>query len=116
MKREDPADTVHYESIMKRINGPTINGKPVQLGIHFVPTAFEHWFRGAFADTPEQGAQYIYRCARDGGKDSLVFEYLEATGDKEWTPQTFMKAALLVLERTARITSDPESVEVPRGT
>ncbi len=28
MKKEDPADTIHYESIMKE-RGPTLNGKPI---------------------------------------------------------------------------------------
>lgn len=60
-------------------------------------TAFEKWFRHNFEGCPQAGASYLINCCMNGAKDSVAWEWLKKTGDKTFTPETFVKAAKLIL-------------------
>lgn len=59
-------------------------------------SAFEKWFTINFKENIEVGADYIIHCA-NGSSDSVVWEYLDKTGDKQYTRETFIKAAKLIM-------------------
>jgi hypothetical protein len=60
-------------------------------------TAFAKWFHREFASDPELGAIYLFQMAFEttGG---YAWEYLEKTGDKQYTRDIFRKAAKLILQ------------------
>jgi hypothetical protein len=51
-----------------------------------------------FADHPDKGARYLAQLISDAPKDSFIWEYLHATGDKGYTIETFEKIAKAILE------------------
>lgn len=61
-------------------------------------SAFEKWFHINFKENIPAGAQYLYQCAAEGPADSIVWQWLDKTGDKTYSVETFVKAAKLILE------------------
>jgi hypothetical protein len=60
--------------------------------------AFINWFKQTFKDRKDEGISHLISLAGDG---SGVWDYLERTGDKEYTFDTFSKAYdLLMAENT----------------
>jgi len=59
-------------------------------------TAFAKWFYGEFNSDPAAGANYLANLAFNSS-GGVAWEYLEKTGDKNYTPETFLKAANIVL-------------------
>lgn len=59
--------------------------------------AFHAWFHLNYATSLEAGAEYLYHCARVGPRDSVVWDLLQRTGDEEYTSDSFIKAAQLIL-------------------
>lgn len=61
------------------------------------PTAFARWFYKNFADNPQKGAAYLFGMCGKGMLGDVGWEYLKRTGDKEYSINTFIKAAELIL-------------------
>ena len=61
-------------------------------------SAFEKWFQINFRENVTEGAQHLFECCRDGGSDSVAWDWLDKTGDKQFSNETFIKAAKLILE------------------
>jgi hypothetical protein len=59
--------------------------------------AFEAWARERYADNVHALAGYLMACCYEGPRDSVAWDYLEATGDTAYTADTFIRAAELVL-------------------
>jgi hypothetical protein len=58
--------------------------------------AFEAWLKqNRF--TVRQTAALLFDYAKEGDMDNAAWFYLERTGDKAYTPATFLKAARLAL-------------------
>ena len=64
--------------------------------------AFHAWFHLNFANHIEEGAEYLLRCAHVGSKDSVVWDVLQRTGADEYSWDTFMKAAQLMLQEAKK--------------
>lgn len=63
-----------------------------------VPRGFRMWVKQCLKDDREQLAAYLYDCAMNGPKDSLVWDLLEEVGDPTFNGETFRKAADVVLK------------------
>lgn len=61
--------------------------------------AFETWFKSAYKDNPQGGAEYIMYCIFHGPKDSVAWDYLKQTKETAYTKETFLKAANLILDK-----------------
>ena len=62
-------------------------------------TAFSSWFKRNFKDNVDDGARYLFGMAYGiGAPSSIVWDYLEKTGDKNYNEETFLKAAKLILD------------------
>lgn len=72
--------------------------KPIDISGMKYRDAFHAFFHSNFADNLEEGAMYLFQCAATGGPDNLIWAFLERTGDKNYTPDTFRKAAQLILD------------------
>lgn len=60
-------------------------------------SAFEKWFTLNFKENIEVGADYIVHCCAHGPSDSVVWDYLDKTGDRQYTRETFIKAAKIIM-------------------
>jgi hypothetical protein len=60
------------------------------------PIAFEGWLKQNAVSVSE-AALILSEYARTGDSDNLVWYYLELTGDKTYTPETFIKAARIAV-------------------
>lgn len=60
--------------------------------------AFIKWFQKSYSSCMEEGAMFLAQMAFHSTSHSPVWEYLEKTGDKEYTKETFLKASKLILE------------------
>ena len=59
--------------------------------------AFNQWFKNQYEQSPESAISYLFDCCLKQ-PDSVVWEYLQKTGDTEFTPETFHKAAQLIIK------------------
>lgn len=59
--------------------------------------AFFKWFKKSFSGNPEDGAKYLVACAREGKTDSIIWDLLKATGEKEYSEKTFLRASMIAL-------------------
>ncbi len=62
-------------------------------------TAFFLWFKREYSRRPiEEGAAYLYKCARDGRSDTnMVWDYLIGSGERAYTADTFIRIAQRIL-------------------
>lgn len=60
--------------------------------------AYEKWLLNNFGDDIERAAHSLWMDTKNGPSDSSVWYYLEQTGDKQYTVETFRKAARLMFE------------------
>jgi hypothetical protein len=58
--------------------------------------AFEEWLKQSSSGDVETAAFILFDTARHPGSE-IVWEYLDQTGDKEYSPNTFLKAARLII-------------------
>jgi hypothetical protein len=59
--------------------------------------AFFNWFKKSFENDVETGAFYIFESCKSDRGGSIVWDLLQATGDKTFTSETFLKAAKIAL-------------------
>lgn len=62
-------------------------------------SVFEKWFQREYEKNPAAGAAYLFHCCANGPGDSVAWEYLEETGDKKFTAESFYKASQIILEK-----------------
>jgi hypothetical protein len=60
--------------------------------------AFVKWFEREFGNSPELAAAFVFQTCWKGPADAIVWEYVNKTGDKTFTEETFTKAANLILQ------------------
>lgn len=65
-------------------------------------TAFEQWFRVMYLKDIKNGIMYLKHCIKFGQPDSVIWDYLKATGDKIFDDETFKKAAENIIENGRR--------------
>jgi hypothetical protein len=65
-------------------------------------SAFEHWLIKGFP-TREKMAAHIALVITNGSAGKLYRDLLEETGDIEYTKETFLKAADLVIQKVKKI-------------
>lgn len=63
-------------------------------------TAFERWYTREFGQSEVAGTYYLMASISGAPlpPDSVIWTYLEKTGDKKYTLETFEKAHRLILE------------------
>ncbi|MBA3755314.1 MAG: hypothetical protein H0X02_03385 [Nitrosomonas sp.] len=62
--------------------------------------AFSKWFAETFKDDIDVGAAYLVHCCRNGPPEAMVWDYLDKTGDKTYTRETFYKAARIIFKES----------------
>lgn len=60
-------------------------------------SAFNKWFKMQYEADPKAAISYLFQCTVLE-QDSIVWDYLEKTGDTTYTNSTFEKAAKLIVE------------------
>lgn len=63
-------------------------------------SAFHHWIRQQSSGNRVIAAGILFQMSMHGPRDSIAWTFLEQTGDKSYTPDTYLRAADIALSKT----------------